>query len=60
MLSGQEEGSADLLVQTLAPSYFPFSEFPFRPGNLGLFGALLQSPAPEKKKNPSKLVNFGP
>ena len=49
MLSGQEEGSADLLVQTLALSYFPFSEFPFRPGNLGLFGALLQPHAPEKK-----------
>ena len=35
--------------RTLAPSLFPFSMFPFRPGNLGLFGALLQPPAPEKK-----------
>ena len=33
--------------KTLAPSLFPFSEFPFRPGNLGLFGALLQPHAPE-------------
>ena len=42
MLPRQVEGAADLLVQTLAPSHFPFSEFPFRPGNLGLLGALLQ------------------
>ena len=38
--------------RTLAPSLFPFSVFPFRPGNLGLFGALLQPPAPEKKTHP--------
>ena len=31
------------------PLSFPFSVFPFRPGNLGLFGAPLQPPAPEKK-----------
>ena len=40
-----EEGAA-LLRGRLSPS---FSVFPFRPGNLGLFGALLQPPAPEKK-----------
>jgi hypothetical protein len=28
---------------------------PFRPGNLGLFGALLQPPAPEKKKEGKKI-----
>ena len=49
MLLGQEEGAADFLVQTLAPSHFPFSVSSFRPGNLGLFGALLQPHAPEKK-----------
>ena len=32
------------------PLPFPFSVFPFWPGDLGLFGALLQPPAPEKKK----------
>ena len=48
MLPGQEAGAADFLVQTLAPSHFPFSEFSFRPGNIGLFGALLQPHAPEK------------
>jgi hypothetical protein len=32
------------------PLPFTFSEFPFRPGNLGLFGALLQPPAPEKNQ----------
>ena len=37
--------------RTLAPSLFHFSVFPFRPGNLGLFRALLQPPAPEKKMN---------
>ena len=31
------------------PLSFPFSVFPFRPGNLGLFGTPLQPPAPEKK-----------
>ena len=40
------EGAA-LLCGRLPPS---FSVSPFRPGNLGLFGALLQPPAPEKKK----------
>ena len=49
LLSGQVEGAADLLVQTLAPSHFPFPEFSFRPGNLCLFGTLLQPHAPEKK-----------
>ena len=49
MFAGQVEGAADLLVQTLAPSLFPFSVSSFRPGNLGLFGALLQPHAPEKK-----------
>ena len=39
------EGAA-LLCGRLPPS---FSVSPFRPGNLGLFGALLQPPAPEKK-----------
>ena len=39
-----EEGAA-LLRGRLSPS---FSVFPFRPGILGLFGALLQPPAPEK------------
>ena len=47
MLPGQEEGAADFLVQTLAPSHFPLSVASFRPGNLGLFGALLQPHAPE-------------
>ena len=55
MLSGQVEVAADPLVQTLAPSHFPFSEFPFRPGNLGLFGALLQPHVTEKKE--SKISN---
>ena len=54
MLPGQEEGAADFLVQTLAPSHFPFSVSSFRPGNLNLFGALLQPHAPEK--NASKRV----
>ena len=49
MLSGQVEGAADFLIQTLAPFHFHFPKLPFRPGNLGLFGALLQPPAPEKK-----------
>ena len=49
-----EEGAA-LLRGRLSPS---FSVFPFRPGNLGLFGALLQPPAPEKN-NWSNLVKFG-
>jgi len=40
------EGAA-LLLGRLPPP-FPFSVFPFRPGNPGLFGALLQPP--EKKK----------
>ena len=44
----QVEGAA-LLLGRLPPP-FPFSVFPFRPGNPGLFGALLQPPAPEKKK----------
>ena len=43
----QVEGAA-LLLGRLPPP-FPFSVFPFRPGNPGLFGALLQPPAPEKK-----------
>ena len=34
MLPGQDEGAADFLVQTLAPSHFPFSVSSFRPGNL--------------------------
>ena len=55
MLPGQEEGAADFLVQTLAPSHFPFSVSSFRPGNLGLFGALLQPHVPEKKE--SKISN---
>ena len=38
------EGAA-LLCGRLPPS---FSVSPFRPGNLGLFGALLQPPAPKK------------
>ena len=42
------EGAA-LLLGRLPPP-FPFSVFPFRPGNPGLFGALLQPPAPEKKR----------
>ena len=41
-----EEGAA-LLRGRLSPS---FSVFPFRPGNLGLFGALLQPPAPEMQE----------
>merc|ERR1712159_793275 len=40
------EGAA-LLCGRLPPS---FSVSPFRPGNLGLFGALLQPPAPRKEK----------
>ena len=44
----QGEGAA-LLLGRLPPP-FPFSVFPFRPGNPGLFGTLLQPPAPEKKK----------
>ena len=48
MLPGQAEGAADLLLQTLSPSHFPFSEFSFRPGNRGLFGELLQPHAPKK------------
>ena len=31
------------------PRFLPFSLFPFRPSILGLFGVLLQTPAPEKK-----------
>ena len=48
LLPGQVEGAAHLLVQTLAPSHFPLPEFSFRPGNLCLFGTLLQPHAPEK------------
>ena len=48
MLPGQVDGAADLPVQ-LAPSHLSFSEFSIRPGNLGLFGALLQPHA--KKMN---------
>ena len=44
---GQAEGAANPLGRLPPP--FSFSVFPFRPGNLGLFGALLLSPAPEKK-----------
>merc|ERR1712159_283944 len=40
------EGAAHLCGR-LPPS---FSVSPFRPGILGLFGALLQPPAPEKKR----------
>ena len=32
-----------------SPLLFPFSLFSFRPSNLGLFGAPLQTPVPEKK-----------
>ena len=49
MLPGQDEGAADFLVQTLAPFHFPFSVSSFRPGNLDLFGALLQPPAQERR-----------
>ncbi len=35
-------------ISDACPLSFPFSVFPFRPGNLGLFGAPLQPPAPEK------------
>ena len=55
MLPGQEEGAADFLVQTLALSHFPFSVSSFRPGNLGLFGALLQPHAPKS----CDIVNCG-
>ena len=48
LLPGQVKGAAGLLVQTLAPSHFPFPEFSFRPRNLYLFRALLQPHAPEK------------
>ena len=41
----QVEGAA-LLLGRLPPP-FPFSVFLFRPGNPGLFGALLQPPAPK-------------
>ena len=51
MLPGQEEGAADFLIQTLAPFHFHFPKLPFRPGNLGLFGALLQPHAPEKNES---------
>ena len=48
----RRESAAFLLVQTpaLSPplSLALFSLFPFRPSNLGLFGASLQTPAPEK------------
>ena len=43
--------------RTLARSLFLFSVFSFRPGNLGLFGALLQPPAPEKKNLPQIYPN---
>ena len=49
----QVEGAA-LLLGRLPPP-FPFLVFPFRPGIPGLFGALLQPPAPEKKKLNRKL-----
>ena len=58
MLPGQDEGAADFLVQTLALSHFPFSVSSFRPGNLNLFGALLQPHAPEKKENNPKIQNY--
>ena len=45
-----EEGAA-LLRGRLSPFLFGV---PFRPGNLGLFGALLQPPAPEKKSEISE------
>ena len=52
----QVKGAALLLGRS--PPSFPFSVFPFRPGNPGLFGALLQPPAPEKKKNSKKNLQF--
>ena len=52
----QVEGVA-LLLGRLPPP-FPFSVFPFRPGNLGLFGALLQPPAPEKKTTKIEFTKF--
>jgi len=36
------------IFSDVCPLPFPFSVFPFRPGNLGLFGALLQ---PQEKKH---------
>ena len=51
----QVEGAA-LLLGRLPPP-FPFSVFPFRPGIPGLFGALLQPPAPEKKNKNKKNLN---
>ena len=42
--------------RTLAPSLLPFSVFPFRPGNLGLFGALLQPPASEKVAKIAQII----
>ena len=37
-------------ISDACPLSFPFSVFPFRPGNLGLFGAPLQPPAPKRYK----------
>ena len=51
-----EEGAA-LLRGRLPPS---FSVSPFRPGNLGLFGALLQPPAAEKKETNEILCESKP
>ena len=38
-------------ISDACPLSFPFSVFPFRPVNLGLFGAPLQPPAPGKNSD---------
>ena len=44
------------LLGRLPPPFSLFWCFLFRPGNLGLFGALLQAPAPEKKEGVTAAV----